>query len=186
MKLKTKDMILVSLFTALTAIGAFIKIPVGPAPITLQFLFTALAAILLGSKLGAISQLLYVILGLIGIPIFTSGGGIFYIFNPTFGYLIGFIIGAYIIGKILEKSTNPSFLRLFLSCLCGLIIIYALGVPYLYFVLKNISGKGIQFSFALKSGFLIFIPGDVLKSLLTAFIGSKVLPILNKSQMSLN
>ncbi len=94
MKIKTKDMILVALFTVLTAVGAFIKIPIGPAPITLQYLFTALAGVLLGSFLGSLSQLLYIIIGLFGIPIFTSGGGPSYIFNPTFGYLIGFVFAS--------------------------------------------------------------------------------------------
>ena len=111
MKLKVRDMILVALFTALTAIGAFIKIPIGVVPINLQFLFTALAGIMLGSRLGCISQLVYVVLGLIGIPVFTAGGGIGYVFKPTFGYLLGYIIGAYVIGKIAEESKRPSYLR---------------------------------------------------------------------------
>ena len=58
---------------------------------------------MLGSRLGALSQLVYVVLGLIGIPVFTAGGGISYIFKPTFGYLLGYIIGAYVIGKIAES-----------------------------------------------------------------------------------
>ena len=181
MNIKTRDMILVSLFTALTAVGAFINIPIGPAPITLQFLFTALAAILLGSKLGALSQIVYVALGLIGIPIFTGGGGISYIFKPTFGYLIGFIIGCYIIGKLSERIKDTTFLNLFLSIIVGLIVIYLIGVPYMYLILKYVMGVNISILTAIKTGFIVFIPGDILKSILTATIGVKLVPIIRRT-----
>jgi len=180
MKIKTRSMILVSLFTALTAIGAFIKIPVGAVPITLQFVFTALAAILLGPKLGALSQLIYVILGLIGIPIFTEGGGLGYIFKPSFGYLIGFILGAYIIGIMVSKYKSTKFLPMLMACIVGVLFIYAIGVPYLYLILKYVTGANISFYKALKIGFIVFIPGDIIKCVLTALIGSKVIPILKK------
>ena len=110
--MKTKNLILVALFTALTAVGAFIRIPVPVVPFTLQFLFTMLAGLLLGGTLGATSVLVYIILGLLGLPVFTSGGGIGYIFQPTFGYIIGFCIAAYVTGKIANKTENPSYKRL--------------------------------------------------------------------------
>ena len=109
MKLATKEIILVALFAALTAAGAFIKIPIPYVPFTLQFLFCALAGILLGAKLGGLSQISYVAMGLIGIPVFTEGGGPAYIFQPTFGYLIGFIMGSYVIGKITETMDLLTF-----------------------------------------------------------------------------
>ncbi|NLK22407.1 MAG: biotin transporter BioY [Epulopiscium sp.] len=180
MNMKVKDMILVSLFAALTAIGAFIKFPVGPAPMSLQFLFTAFSAILLGSKLGALSQLIYLIIGLSGIPIFTGGGGIGYILNPTFGYLIGFVIGAFVIGKSIENAKSNSFMRLFTSCLIGLGVVYLIGVPYLYLILKNVVQKDITFIETLKSGLIVFLPGDFIKCFITSFIGFKIIPILNK------
>lgn len=103
MKIKTRDMILISMFAALTAIGAFIKIPTPIVPFTLQYLFCAYSGVLLGAKHGLYSQLLYVGIGLMGIPIFANGGGPTYIFQPTFGYLLGFILCAYVIGKSTEK-----------------------------------------------------------------------------------
>lgn len=180
MNTKTRNMILVSLFTALTAVGAFIKIPLGTVPITLQFVFTALAAILLGARLGALSQIIYVLLGLMGIPIFTGGGGLNYIFKPTFGYLVGFILGAYIIGYIVSKYKNPDPLKIFIACLVGTIVIYAVGVPYLYIVLKYVSGVNITFYKALNAGALVFLPGDLLKCILISIIGAKVIPALKK------
>jgi biotin transport system substrate-specific component len=180
MKIKTRNMILVSFFAALTAVGAFIKVPIGPVPITLQFLFTALAAVLLGPKLGALSQLLYVAIGLFGIPVFTQGGGPAYIFKPTFGYLLGYIAGAYVIGLIVSKYKEPKFLQIFIACLAGLVVIYAIGVPYLYLILNYVSGVHMDFSKALTIGCIVFIPGDVVKSILTALIGVKVIPVLKK------
>lgn len=180
MKIKTKEIIIVAMFSALTAIGAFIKIPVGPAPINLQFLFTALSGTLLGAKLGALSQLVYILIGLIGIPVFTSGGGPSYIFNPTFGYLIGFIISSFMIGNIVEKYEKPSFRIIFGAALLGIMIVYIIGVPYLYFIMKNFLHKGITFDKAMKIGCIIFIPGDLAKCVITAFLGSKIIPVIKK------
>ena len=72
---RTKNLMYCSLFTALIAVGAFIKIPIPVVPFTLQFLFTTLAGLLLGSKMGAVSVIAYMVLGLVGLPIFPEGGG---------------------------------------------------------------------------------------------------------------
>ena len=88
--MKTKDLVLCAMFVALIAVGAFIKIPVPVVPFTLQFLFTMLAGLLLGPVNGALAVVVYIVLGLIGLPIFTQGGGPGYIFQPSFGYIIGF------------------------------------------------------------------------------------------------
>ena len=97
---KVKELVLFSLFTALTAIGAFIRVPVPLCPFTLQLLFTTLSGLILGSRKGAASVAVYVALGLSGVPVFTQGGGPGYIFQPTFGYLLGFIAGAWLTGKL--------------------------------------------------------------------------------------
>ena len=102
----TRNMVLAALFAALTAIGAFLQIPTGTVPITLQFLFTALAGLLLGWKWGAISQLLYVGIGLLGLPVFTQGGGIGYVLQPSFGFLLGLIPAAAVIGALTARRTG--------------------------------------------------------------------------------
>ena len=109
----TRNMVLAALFAALTAIGAFLQIPTGTVPITLQFLFTALAGLLLGWKWGAVSQLLYVGIGLLGLPVFTQGGGIGYVLQPSFGFLLGLIPAAAVIGAL------SNTLRLELVSLAG-------------------------------------------------------------------
>lgn len=174
-------MILAGLFAALTAVSAYIQIPLGSVPITLQFMFTALAGVILGSKLGALSQLIYVIIGLLGIPVFASGkAGFSAVLSPSFGYLIGFIIGAFVIGKITESIKRLSFTKLFFASLAGVIVIYIIGVPYLYIILKNIMGKDIPLAAVIKTGFIIFIPGDLAKCLLVSFLGFKIKHVIKK------
>ena len=96
---KTLMLVLTALFAALTAVGAFFKIPFALVAISLQFLFTAMAGILLGAGYGALSQLVYVLIGLVGVPIFALGGGFSYVLQPTFGFLLGLIPSAFVIGN---------------------------------------------------------------------------------------
>ena len=98
--MKTKDLVLCAMFVALIAVGAFIKVPVPVVPFTLQFLFTMLAGLLLGPVNGALAVVVYIVLGLVGLPIFTQGGGPGYIFQPSFGYIIGFAVAAYVTGRL--------------------------------------------------------------------------------------
>lgn len=175
MKLSTKEMILVSLFTSLTAIGAFLSIPIGEVSITLQSMFSLLSGLLLGPKLGSMSQGLYIILGLLGVRIFSNfSGGPHYIFKPSFGFLIGFIFASYIVGKITYKKSNLSFGNFLSASLIGTFVIYIFGIPYMYFTLNYISGTGVGFLTVLKTGCLIFIPGDLIKAIITSFLASKL------------
>ena len=84
-KISTKNLILIGLFAALIVAGAFIKIPIPYVPFTLQFLFILFAGMLLGKRLGLLSQVVYLLIGLTGAPVFTNGGGPGYVLQPTFG-----------------------------------------------------------------------------------------------------
>ncbi|MFO7818948.1 MAG: biotin transporter BioY [Halanaerobacter sp.] len=173
--ISTKELILVALFAALTAIGAFIKIPTPfGVPFTLQPLFVMFAASLLGAKLALISQLVYILTGLAGFPIFTKGGGFHYIFQPTFGYLIGFAAGAYVIGKIIENREKK--ISNFLGAnFAGLIVFYTLGASYLYLIMNFYIGQDYPINKALIGGFLVFLPWDALKAVITSIIAPKVI-----------
>ena len=176
MRITTKEMILVSLFTALTAIGAFLSIPLGNVPITLQSMFTILAGLLLGSKLGSLSQLVYVLLGLAGVRIFAGfSGGLQSVLKPSFGFLIGFIFAAYVVGKIAHGGKSIDFKRILLATLAGTFVIYLFGLPYMYIILNSIMGKAVSMSTAIKTGCLIFLPGDILKAILSSLVASKVI-----------
>lgn len=161
-----KEMILISIFAALTAIGAFIIIPlpISPVPITLQMLFTFLAGGLLGKKGGFLSQLIYLLLGAIGLPIFAGGaGGVGALFGPTAGYLYGFLIAGFIAGL-----GERRFLPKLISYIVGLLIIYILGATGLMI------NTGMSINKALASGVLPFIPGDIIKVILAGYLTIKI------------
>lgn len=183
-KINTKDMIVCSIFATFIAIGAFIKIPVPYVPFTMQLMFTTLAGILLGSNLGAISVGVYLAIGLIGIPVFTKGGGIGYIFQPTFGYLIGFMIGAYVTGKIVEKYEKPTFMNILFAGLAGLSIVYIAGVPYFYFISNLVINNPIGAKAIMMYGLIMCLPGDIFTCIVCALVGKKLVPIIRKERRS--
>lgn len=180
MKINTKDMVLISLFAALTAVGAFIKIPIGPVPFSMQFLFCAYAGVLLGSRKGLISQLLYVGIGLAGVPIFTKGGGLGYIFEPTFGYLIGFIICAFIVGKLTERQERVTFINVFLPAVLGIAIVYIIGVLYMYMIFNAYIGTEVSIEKAIAWGASPFLIPDLGWSALVALTSIRIVPQLRK------
>jgi len=183
-KSRTYKMILVALFAALIAVGAFIRIPVPLVPFTMQTFFVVLAGMLLGKKLGAASALVYLAVGLIGIPVFTQGGGIGYVLKPSFGYLIGFIVAAFITGAIVRKVENPSFWRLLLASLAGLLALYVLGTGYFYFLSNYYLGKQVSVWTAVLYCFLVFVPSDLAKSIVAALIAKRMIPVLKKNNLS--
>ena len=122
--MKARTISYVALFTALTAIGAFIKIPIPYIPFTLQILAVYLAGALLGPRLGMLSQLCYVLIGLIGVPVFAEGGGFGYIFKPTFGYLLGYILGAYVNGWLINRFSLSTIRSIFLANAASLLTVY--------------------------------------------------------------
>ena len=173
MNLTIGDKVLISIFAALTAIGDSIRIPIPSLPFTMQFFFCSMSGIIPRGKKGAISQLLYIFIGLIGIPVFTKGGGPQYIFQTTFGYLIGLVLAAYVIGKRVEKK-KKNFRNLLLANFLGIIFIYLIGVTYFYLINKFYLGSNMTISLAIYNGFLLTLPGDLLKSIITALVGSRV------------
>ena len=177
---KIRKTVLCSLFAALIAVGAFIKIPVPLVPFTLQFLFTTLAGLLLGSKLGFTAVMSYIAVGLAGIPVFASGGGISYIFQPSFGYLIGFAVGALVTGKITESFKQPSLKILMLANFAGLLTVYAVGMVYYALISNFYLGNPIGLWPLFLYCFILAVPGDIVLCVLCAYIGKSLIPVLRK------
>lgn len=176
--LSARDITQVGIFTALTAVGAFISIPIGPVPITLQSFFVLLSGIILGSKKAMFSQITYLLLGLIGFPIFAGlSGGIQTIFKPSFGFIIGYVAAAYVVGKIAP-------INLWAAVLTGTVVIYALGLPYMYYILNIMLKSNLSILRILQLGMLAFIPGDMLKALVTVFISKKLKPLWDSGDVS--
>lgn len=156
--LSPRGMIFASVFGAVTAAGAYLMIPVPPVPITLQTFFLYLAAALLGGRLGALSQVVYLLIGIIGLPVFSGGkGGLGVLLGPTGGYLIGFVVGAYVIGRLAELRKNPGPVWLGFAMICGTAVIYLLGVMQLMLVAR------FSINQAIYAGVLPFLIGDAIK-----------------------
>ena len=164
-----RPMIYASMFAAMTAIGAFIRVPIpaSPVPITLQVFFVLLAGLLLGSRWAGMSMIVYVMLGIIGFPVFSGGlSGIGVILGPTGGYLIGFIPGAFVTGWVTE-TFGRSTLAAAGAMITGLAAIYLLGA----FQLSVVAGLSVPQSVVI--GVLPFLPGDSIK-LVAALIVSRL------------
>lgn len=177
MKLPTRNLILYSLFAALTAVLSQISItlPFTPVPINLAMLSVFMSGAMLGSKGGAVSQIVYVLLGAIGIPVFANLlAGIGVILGPTGGYIVGYIIASYITGLIIEKM-NASIIVYMLSMLVGLITCYALGTLWFMFITKTdlIASLGMCV--------IPFILGDILKIIAGSFLTFKLNPIVKRN-----
>ena len=171
--MKTRDLIFCSFFAALTAVFSQILLPLpfSPVPVNLTLLAPRLAGQLLGMKRGIISQILYVLLGLFGLPVFTGfSGGPGVLFGPTGGYIMGYILAAGISGrKILPKSKR--IIAGLLQMAGGLLACYLLGA--LWFAL--VTERGLYESLMLC--ILPFLPGDALKILACSYLAKKLRPI---------
>jgi len=176
LKSREKRIAYAGMIVALMAVSAFIRIPLPTVPITFQPLIVMLVPMVFGASVSFIGMFLYLLLGLIGLPIFAHGGGIAYVLNPTFGYLLGFVISSVVIGYISDKTEN---IKGFISGgLLGLIIIYFLGVCYLFININYVQGKPMSMMTALKIGFFIPIWLDLVKLVIAAFIAGKLRNII--------
>ena len=172
--MKLRELVLCALFIALVAVGAFIKIPVGTDIFTLQFLFTLLAGLLLGGRLGAAAVGGYMLLGLIGVPVFAEGGGPGYVFQPTFGYLIGFTLQAWLVG-VLARQGQPNTGRLLLVNLLGMAVVYALGLTYFYVISNFVIDAPIALWTLSLYGGILQAPGDFCLCLMAAVLARRCL-----------
>lgn len=175
-----KKITITSMLCALLIVSAFIYIPIpfSAIKITLQTMIIFLIGSLLPPIYALICVLLYVVLGLFGLPVFSTGGGPMYIFMPSFGFLIGFITASPIMSKINNSAYKTQLVRYIISVITAILIIYIIGVPYLYIILKFYLNKEISFSYALISGGLLFLPFDILKAIIAYPILSLIKKVL--------
>jgi len=171
---KLRWVVLASLMAALTAVGAFIHIPIGPVPIVLSTLFVLLSGLLLGSRWGLVSMALYLLVGAIGIPVFAGGKGrLVHFFGPTGGYLLGYVLASWITGFISERSRGILIWEI-LAVIAGSLTIYGLGVPWLKIATQ------ISWPKALMLGMVPFLIGDAVKASVALMLARAVRPILTR------
>lgn len=190
-KVKTREctvkLVYAAIFAALIAVGAFIKIPTPLVPVTMQMAFCMLAALLLGWKTATLAVVVYVAVGLCGLPVFTAGGGIAYVLYPTFGYTIGFIFGTMAAGMVsrgINNEKQPTVGRNLAACLICCAVVYVIGVPYMYLISVLYLGRSLTAGYAVLTGWVLFIPTDILWCGLAGTAAAKLTPIMAKSGIS--
>lgn len=173
---KTKDCILISLFTAIIAVSSFITIP-SPVPFTLQTFAVFCSLSILGGKKGFLTIVLYIILGAIGLPVFSGfSGGIGHLLGATGGYILGFILTALVYFIITRLSLNSSWTKA-VGLLTGLFACYAFGTFwYTSVYLKELTAQ--TFVSSLSICVLPFVIPDLIKIWVALLIDKKVSPII--------
>ena len=167
-KTNVREMALIAVMAAVTCVLGPLSVPIGVVPISFTNLAVYLAIYVLGCKRGTISYIVYLLIGLVGVPVFSSfTGGVGKLFGPTGGYLIGFIFMALICGWFIDKfdcKLVPSFVGMVL----GTIVCSVFGTVWLAYQ------AGMSFYAALAAGVLPFIIGDLVKMVIAAVIGPQV------------
>lgn len=175
--MSTRTLTFTGLFTALHIAASLLLRFGGEAviPFSLVPLFVMLAGSLLGRK-GALSLIAYTLLGLAGLPVFSSPpyGGLSYLLVPSFGFVIGFIFSAYIIGLLVERTPHLTWQKCFAFSAMGLIPMYAVGLPYLHTVLRIAFDRSLTLQQLLAVGFYPFILLDLFKAALAALLAVKI------------
>ena len=182
--MKAKQITLCGMFSALIAIGAFLKIDI-PLPaytmhFTLQWLFVMMAAFLLGASRGGLSVCVYLMMGLVGLPIFAAGGGLSYIFRPGFGFLLGFAFAAFAMGLLSERAKKFTMLTTVPIATLGLVIYYAVGAVYFYFIKNLYAGQAMAFNVIVVQYCLITIVPDFILCLCACALCGRLKPVVSK------
>jgi biotin transport system substrate-specific component len=188
MKLKTTELTAAAMFVALMAVGANITsiapfMVVGGVPITLQTFFAILAGVVLGSRLGAIAMMVYMFVGLVGVPVFAQFGGGFGTFlKPTFGFIVSYVFTAYATGYIIEKMKNTVGVFAF-AALVGMAINYLFGTNWMYAAYKIWAAAPDGFTYKLAWLWMVVpLPKDIILAILAGVMGHRLKRTLSKSQ----
>ena len=182
-------MTFVALFSAIICVGCFIRIPLGPIPIVMQNMLCILTAVLLGGFWGALPAVLFLIVGLIGFPVYSGGtSGIAVWLGPTGGFLPGYLLGALIAALIARKPdvsekkiTKRTVLRISLAVIAGLVILYVPGViGFSLWATRtgSIPEEKTAFTYAMAACVLPFIPGDIIKAAIAIPVAVKLRPVV--------
>ena len=184
LRVSAKDLAYIAVFVALMAVFTlFVSIPFVPVPLTFQTAICVLSGLILGKNKGAIAMLVYFFMGFVcHIPVFSGfQGGFQMIFKVTFGYIAGFIPAAFFAGFIRDLSEKPGLKNYIFGAVCGVLINYAVGVPYFLIIWKyHLGNTGILQ--AAVSYNLIYLPKDLILGVLAAFAAFKVKIIVDKSK----
>lgn len=169
-----------AMFIVLMVAATYIQIPFPLVPLTFQTAVSVLAGLLLGWKKGVIAMSVYCFSGLVGLPVFTAGGGIAYVLKPSFGYIIGFIAAAGVGGLIVGKN-NPPLWRYIVAALAAFAADYVIGVPYCIIAARLLGVENLTNLFIF--GNLVYMPKDAALSVLAAILAKTVAPVVRKRKV---
>ena len=162
--MKIKDIALMTVCLSILIISSKISISIGVIAITLQTFAVALIPYILKWKRSAIVFIAYIIMGLIGIPVFSAGGGIYYILKPSFGFILGFLASCFITGT---NYLNDKKIANLFKGLIGLVVLDIIGLVYMYFIMKYyMNNNTVTIIYILEIGFLPFIIKDIISVIL--------------------
>lgn len=167
-----------AIFVVLMVVAAKISIPFYPVALTFQTVVAVLAGLLLGPKYGSAAMAVYVFIGLVGLPVFTSGGGFAYVVQVTFGYTIGFIAAAFAAGLAAGKGAL-SLRRAVIAGLVGFFVNYLVGIPYFACIWAFYLHNGGLWQIIV-TGNLLYMPKDLVLCILAAFLAWRVRPLLGR------
>lgn len=176
--MKIKDITLMSIMLAILIVASKISFNIGPIPITLQTFAVAIISCLLKWKRASIVFLAYIIMGLIGIPVFSTGGGFAYVLTPSFGFIIGFLVSSFITGSNLF---NKHKWTIFIKCVLGLLVLDFIGIVYMAIILNLYKGLNYDLAKILTIGFTPFIVKDLISVGIAGLISIRLDPVLNES-----
>lgn len=170
-----------ALFCTLICVGSFIRIPMpNMMPITLQTFFVLLTGLVLPLKASTLATITYMTLGLIGLPIFSGGGGLGYILMPNFGFVIGFLIASIIMSVVTEKLKKRSFWQYIAISLLGITLIYIIGILYFAFITNVHNNNNYSAIWFIQTVFLPFLPKEIISIVLASFTAHKIRPHITK------
>ncbi len=173
-----------ALFCTLICIGSFVRIPMpNMMPITLQTFFVLLTGLVLPLKASTLATLTYIALGLIGLPIFSGGGGLGYILTPNFGFIIGFLIATVSISAIAEKLKSRKLWQYVAISLLGITIIYIIGILYFALITNVHNNNDYSAIWFIQTVFLPFLPKEIICVVLSSISAYKIRPYITKGKI---
>ncbi len=183
--MKRKNLIMTltlsALFCALICVGSFVRIPMpNMMPITLQTFFVLLTALVLPLKASVFATATYMALGLIGLPIFSGGGGLGYVLMPNFGFIIGFVVTSVIMSVVTQKINKRAFWQYTTISLLGVTIIYIIGIFYFAFITNVYNKSDYSVIWFIQTVFLPFLPKEILCVILASLSAYKIRPYITK------
>lgn len=181
-RFSARDITMTAVFAALAVVAAMLIRYAGAiVPVSLLPFVAMMAGSLLGPRLGALSIIVYILLGLVGVPVFAKPpfGGPAYVLQPTFGFLLGFAGQAYVTGWLLKNREHGGFMLYYLSMLAGIAVLYIIGLPYLYAILNFYLGQAVSVLQVLAIGFTPVIALDLVKAVAASILAKAVNRRLN-------